>query len=157
MKRERFLHLLTHDHHHALVAALRVKEWLQGYPAEDQIPTPLKESVLRFFMERLEKHFREEEQYLLPYCGEVPEEKALEGRLEEDHRELRRIREKQTAGEWLEWAKLLREHIRWEEEFWFPFLEKKIPQDEKERLKAIFQEQRSNEACPVPRPGKKQP
>lgn len=157
MKRERFLYPLTHDHHHALVSVLRVKEWLQECPAEGPVPALLKESALRFFTDQLERHFQEEEQYLLPYCGESPEEKKLKDRLQQDHRELRRIKGKQSASEWLEWAKLLREHIRWEEESWFPFLEKKIPGSEKEKLKEIFQEQHLSEACPIPRPRDKQP
>jgi hypothetical protein len=125
MKRHPALHRLSHDHHHGLVMALRLKK---GGPASPNDNWPLDrvqqvESLLRFAKYELLPHFELEEQHLL---GFATDENRAE-RIRSDHRELRQLMEKiELAPNDLilqEFGQKLEAHIRFEEREFFPHLQ----------------------------------
>ncbi len=144
MKRHPALQPLSHDHHHGLVMALRLKK---GGPASpnDNWPSDRAqqiESLLLFAKNELLPHFAIEEQHLLG-CTEGCE--ALEARLKADHSDLRRMLtelervppEEATALLQALGAKL-EAHIRFEEREYFPRLQELLGDEGLSRLAALL-------------------
>ena len=129
MKRHPALIPLSHDHHHGLVMALRLKK---GGPASpnDNWPTDRAqqvESLLVFANNELLPHFEIEEQHLLG-CTEGCEE--LEDRLKADHAAIRQMLAELETMPPDETTELLQglgakleAHIRFEEREYFPRLQ----------------------------------
>ena len=125
MKRHRALIALSHDHHHALVEARRLRRAADG--SED--PTAAAEAFVRFFRTSTVPHVREEEESLFPLVAGIDEVRsqvvealldhqhlhALIARLEEDDDVRATMRE---LGERLE------AHVRFEERQLFPLIER---------------------------------
>lgn len=132
MKRHPALHKLSHDHHHGLVMALRLKK---GGPASpnDNWPTEREkqvESLLAFAKNDLFRHFTIEEEQLLGLASNP----ALDARLTQDHADLRellsRIEMASNADELLkEFGQKLEAHIRFEEREFFPHLQDVLGDD----------------------------
>ena len=68
MKRHRALIPLSHDHHHALVEARRLRRAAGGADA-----TGAARAFLRFFADESTRHFRDEEERLFPTVVDVEE------------------------------------------------------------------------------------
>lgn len=66
MKRHRALIPLSHDHHHALVEARRLRRAAGGADATDA-----SRAFLRFFADESVRHFRDEEERLFPAVVDV--------------------------------------------------------------------------------------
>jgi hypothetical protein len=144
MKRHPALHSLSHDHHHGLVMALRLKK---GGPASpnDNWPTDRSqqiESVLVFARNELLPHFAIEEKQLVG-CTAGCED--LEQRLRADHDELRSmLAELETtkpdkASELLQkLGARLEAHIRFEEREYFPKLQELLGEEGMARLAAFL-------------------
>lgn len=120
MKRHPALVPLSHDHHHALVQAKRLRE--EGLPAA--------RAFLRFFRAETTRHFREEEELVFPLLyGEEPEQlrRALL-----QHQQLRALARRLRDGEdvAVELADLLAEHIRLEERDLFELIQRLVPAGE---------------------------
>lgn len=124
VKRHPALVPLSHDHHHALVQARRLRE--RGTEAAPEF--------LRFFAAETTRHFRDEEELVFPllYDGE-PE--ALREILLQHHR-LRRLAHRLRSGEdvALELAALLEAHIRLEERELFEQIQRLVPDEELARI-----------------------
>jgi hypothetical protein len=136
VKRHPALHKLSHDHHHGLVMALRLKK---GGPASPNDNWPMDRSqqvgsLLAFASNELFPHFEIEEMYLLGIAGD-----ELDERLLEDHREVRELLAQIEANSDIEtslkrFGEKLEAHIRFEEREFFPQLQEILGE---ERLSAL--------------------
>jgi hemerythrin-like domain-containing protein len=130
---------LTHDHHHVLAKARRLKLAAES-GAEAELFMAAQEFV-RFFETEGQLHFQEEEDELLPLFGEKLPQEALE--MLEDHVVLRGLVrdlaheanvasvEPSTA---LAVADGFARHVRFEEKVLFPLLESEASEAELEAL-----------------------
>jgi hemerythrin-like domain-containing protein len=125
---------LTHDHHHALAWARRLR-LAAGAPDEDRLETA--RGFLEFFAAETILHFREEEELLFPllveHTGSVPE---MVRQILTEHVELHalvcRLRRQAEAGAVPEQSvrdlgERLEGHIRLEERRVFPHIEQVVP------------------------------
>jgi len=139
MKRHRSLYQLSHDHHHALVQALKLDKAGAG---GDQ--AGFREAAARFagfWRSDLQRHFRQEEQYVLPLLAEYKAADAAEIRdTLEQHSAITRLigelNEKLALQEEMieaslltDLAESLRRHIRYEESQLFPAVEASVPEE----------------------------
>jgi hypothetical protein len=135
MKRHPALHALSHDHHHGLVMALRLKK---GGPASPNDNWPIGraeqiDALLAFARNELLPHFEIEEKHLVG-CAEGCEE--LESNMRADHAELRLMLKElesinpEEANDLLQKLGMkLESHIRFEEREYFPKLQELLGED----------------------------
>ena len=130
MKRHPALVPLSHDHHHALVEARRVRR-MAGTPESAAVAR----AFLRFFANETVAHFRDEEELLFPHVVELTEARELLVQALLEHQRLRaltaRLRQILTTGGEVdgvmrELGELLEEHIRLEERNLFPLIERQL-------------------------------
>jgi iron-sulfur cluster repair protein YtfE (RIC family) len=134
MPRHQSLVPLSHDHHHGLVVALRLKKggpaspndsWLEG--AGNQAP-----QLLEFADRELLNHFRLEEELVFPMLLElgIDELSALTHELLEEHQVMKTsldvIRLTSDPAKLRHFGDLLEAHIRKEERVLFPLIEREI-------------------------------
>ena len=124
MKRHAALVPLSHDHHHALAQARRLRE--QGAAAAP--------GFLRFFASETTRHFREEEELVFPLLYDDEPESLREILLQ--HHRLRTLARRLGAGEDVaaELAELLEAHIRLEERDLFELIQHAVSDDQLARL-----------------------
>jgi hypothetical protein len=123
VKRSPELAPLSRDHHVALEHALRLRR-----ATEDDVRATV-ERFLAFFTTDGERHFRQEEELLLPH---VPADAAAHAdRLCAEHAEIRRraqrIADEVSVADAAELGRLLNDHVRFEERELFPLLEGVVP------------------------------
>jgi mannose-6-phosphate isomerase-like protein (cupin superfamily) len=119
MKRRPGLIALSHDHHHALVAARRLRK-AAGDPAASA-------AFLRFFADESVRHFRDEEECLFPLVADADEARPLLVRALLDHQRLHALAARLAGGEAAtagDLAELLEAHVRFEERTLFPMIER---------------------------------
>lgn len=125
MKRHPALVHLSHDHHHALVEARRLKRAATG-PDRAAAAT----AFAAFFAEVTVPHFREEEESLFPLAAWSDEARPHVVHALLDHQQLHaltaRLREPSEAlpGTMAALGDLLEQHVRREERELFPLLER---------------------------------
>jgi iron-sulfur cluster repair protein YtfE (RIC family) len=128
MKRHSALVALSHDHHHALVEARR----LRRAAAADNEPSADVAAFRRFFAAVTVPHFREEEETLFPLLVDAEEARPLLVEALLDHQRLHALtaaldgsadvrRSMRELGERLE------AHVRLEERELFPLIERLAP------------------------------
>jgi hemerythrin-like domain-containing protein len=129
MKRHSSLIPLSHDHHHALVQARRLRRAAGGDPTARRAATA---SFLRFFSDESVRHFRQEEERLFPVLVDVASAEELLVKALLDHQRLRalvaRLDQNLSRGGtdallMRELADQLENHIRLEERRLFPLME----------------------------------
>jgi Hemerythrin HHE cation binding domain len=127
MKRHRTLVPLSHDHHHALVEARRLRCAAEG-PGSSTAAS----AFLRFFASETVGHFRAEEELLFPAVVDFPEarEPIVQALLE--HQRIRaraallrnRLDDRRALADTMrELGELLAAHVRHEERRLFPLIE----------------------------------
>ena len=131
MKRHPALVPLSHDHHHGLVQARRLRRAAEGFDREHQLQAGA--DFVRFFADEGAEHFREEEELLLPLLADRPDPAgSLLAEIATQHatiralaRELREsIRQESVDTDLLRrLGELLERHIRLEERRLFPLIE----------------------------------
>jgi len=125
MRRHRALVPLSHDHHHALVAARRLRSGARGPD-----PAMAAAAFLDFFEEHTVPHFRDEEELLFPLVAGLEDAEPLVVRALLEHQRLHALaarlrRSEPTATEVMaELADLLATHVRFEERELFPLIER---------------------------------
>ncbi|MBI5438853.1 MAG: hemerythrin domain-containing protein [Nitrosomonadales bacterium] len=127
MKRSVTLQPLSREHHTALTLAKACERAVQSRD-EDKVNQAC-QRVIRAFSDELEPHFQLEEKSFLPLLH-GPENKLLERRTLEDHRQLRVLLDglRRNNIEALDsFGKLLSDHVRFEERELFPALESLLP------------------------------
>jgi mannose-6-phosphate isomerase-like protein (cupin superfamily) len=119
MKRRPGLIALSHDHHHALVAARRLRDG-----AGDSLAS---EAFLRFFSDESVRHFRDEEERLFPLVTDSDEARPLLVRALLEHQQLHALAARLAGGEAAaarDLGELLEAHVRFEERELFPMIER---------------------------------
>jgi hemerythrin-like domain-containing protein len=122
VKRSPSLIPLSHDHHHALVAARRLR-----LAADRDDAAAEAAAFARFFSEESVPHFREEEERLFPLVAFSDEARPLVVRALLEHQQLHALVRELSSGERArlhEAAELLEAHVRFEERELFPLIER---------------------------------
>jgi hemerythrin-like domain-containing protein len=124
VKRHAALVPLSHDHHHALVQARRLR-------ADGAAGAP---EFLRFFATETTRHFREEEELVFPLLYDDEPDSLREILLQ--HHRLRALAHRLRRGEDVtaELAGLLEEHIRLEERDLFELIQRATPEEQLVRI-----------------------
>jgi quercetin dioxygenase-like cupin family protein len=113
---------LSHDHHHALVAARRLRLAAERGDASAEAA-----AFSRFFAEESVRHFRDEEERLFPLVAHSEEAQPLVVRALLEHQQLHALARQMASGETApmrELAELLEAHVRFEERELFPLIER---------------------------------
>jgi hemerythrin-like domain-containing protein len=139
MKRSEALRALSHQHHQGLFAALQLKR------ARRETAVEARQAFLDFYEREGARHFRAEEELLLPaYARHTEPGRPEIVRVLTEHVDLRRRGQDLEAGADVapealrELGERLERHIRFEEREFFPMIEAALPDDELERLGAAF-------------------
>jgi hemerythrin-like domain-containing protein len=139
MKRSEALKPLSHQHHQGLFVALKLTR------AERATADSARRTFLDFFAREGARHFRLEEELLLPaFARHAAVDDPAVVRVLTEHVELRRRSQDLEASADPEPADLhelgerLERHIRYEERVLFPMIEAVLPAEELERLGAAF-------------------
>ena len=129
-KRHAGLLPLTHDHHHALAQARRLRVAAGG---DASGLTEQAEEFLRFFDEHTVTHFREEEEILFPLVVGESEAEPVLARVMLDHLRIHALvgalRSEVDAEAAVAVAGALENHIRLEEKTVFPMIERLVAAD----------------------------
>jgi iron-sulfur cluster repair protein YtfE (RIC family) len=140
MKRSEALAPLSRDHHHGLFVALQCKR------ADADTAGKAREAFLSFFEQEGARHFRIEEEVLLPvYARHAEPDQPAVVRVLVEHVDLRRRAQDLAAGaepdlaELRELGERLELHIRHEERVLFPMIEEALPAEELARLVTAVQ------------------
>jgi quercetin dioxygenase-like cupin family protein len=125
MKRHQALIPLSHDHHHALAEARR----LRLAADRDDDPSGAATAFVRYFRTSSVPHFREEEEALFPLVIDVEEARALLVQALLDHQRLHALVAALEAGRDVratmrELGERLEAHVRLEERQLFPLIER---------------------------------
>ena len=134
MKRHHALASLSRDHHHALVLAQRLKH------ANQSTATGARDAFLDYWRADGQRHFREEEEILLPcYAGHGDPDLPIVARVLTDHVRIRRLAHEIAAaspdiGVLHALGEQLGEHVRREERELFPLIEQALPEAELAQL-----------------------
>lgn len=123
IKRSEYIMAISRDHHAGLLLCWKIKEGIRK-----NIPLGKVLKFVNFFWDRhLKEHFREEEALLFDRVDDDMSRQAKSEHLMlEHHVELLNNNPSQTH-EYLEFADLLTQHIRFEERVLFPHLEATLP------------------------------
>lgn len=119
VKRNENLVVLSHEHHHGLIFCSRLKKAKQP---DDEI---LKRYVTDFWVNHLVAHFVSEEKLLLPLMWD----NEITAQFLSDHIQIEELiqsimgNNKNVKEEALNLAKLINDHIRFEERIMFPWLQ----------------------------------
>lgn len=138
MKRHNALAPLSRDHHHALVIARRLRH------ASEATAADARQAFLEYWRADGQRHFREEEDILLPsYAGHGDVEAPIVARVLIDHVRIRRLADELAAGTAPIGAlhalgEQLGEHVRREERELFPLIERALPEAELARLLRVL-------------------
>jgi quercetin dioxygenase-like cupin family protein len=127
VKRLQALTPLSHDHHHALVEARR----LRRAAVRDDDPRSAASAFVRFFRRSSIPHFREEEEAFFPLVVDVEEARALLVQALLDHQHLHSLVAALEAGSDVratmrELGERLEAHVRLEERQLFPLIERVV-------------------------------
>ena len=143
-KRHPSLIPLSHDHHHGLVLAFRLREGLPRNRKPSDSPQEQAEDAIRFFHDNLVAHFRAEEEVLFPAIRAcLPLAATMLDTLIAEHGEIRAQVENLVQASPDEatlqtklkaFGDLLERHIRREERELFPLYEAHISEAEAVRI-----------------------
>ena len=140
MQRSKHLEPLSHDHFEGLLVAKRIRAGLAGGASAGTVAA----YVGHFWEHYLTRHFRQEEELLLPLASATGAD-ALGERMADEHRSLRdlaaALREEGPARRMLleTFAAKLKDHIRFEERELFPALEQRADEADLARVSEQLQ------------------
>lgn len=131
MQRHSALHILSHEHHHALVLCRQIRKMIENGDNLENI----RELILTDWEDELMDHFGDEEQVLEPYWTSKVFNKEILENIHRDHHTLRLTIYLIKNGSkdqdlFLEFSDRLTEHIRFEENTWYPEIETSLSDDE---------------------------
>ena len=121
IKRNKALHILSHDHHHGLILAQLIKK---GSPQYKNLPNTTegkKDYSIKFYYDELVKHFEDEEKILFPVVNGKDDE--IDNLVEEiitEHKKIKQLINRLESDEDVEnnlneLGSILESHIRKEE------------------------------------------
>ena len=150
MKRHPSLVPLSHDHHHALVEARRLRQSSEG---DQEARCAAADGFLRFFSAETIRHFREEEELLFPALIDANgggDDLLVRALLEHQriHALVAQLERGLITGEadgarMRELGELLDAHVRLEERDLFPLIEQVVPEDALRRLDLVAKRERA--------------
>lgn len=125
IKRDKALHILSHDHHHGLILAQLIKN---GSPQYKNLPNTAegkKDYSINFYYDELIKHFKDEENILFPVVNGKDDE--IDNLIEEivtEHKKIKQLINQLESNEDVEntldeLGNMLESHIRKEERYLF--------------------------------------
>ena len=132
---------LTHDHHHALAQARRLKD--TSKIEDDNEKRNAANDFINFYFGRAVRHFHEEEELFFAPLVDNPEARDLVVRAVSDHLRLhamvRTLKRQLSVGRvdealLTQISDLLSEHVRFEEQELFPLVERLVPEEELQDL-----------------------
>lgn len=141
MKRHRALVALSHDHHHELVQARRLRRAADAGPEERLAAA---RAYVELFFGETVRHFRDEEEVLFPTFVRRSGETPLLRRILQEHMQLhglvRALRAEAAGGEvhaesLRRLGDLLHEHVRAEERELFPAIEAALGDEDLDALR----------------------
>ena len=121
IKRDKALHILSHDHHHGLILAQLIKK---GSPQYKNLPNTTegkKDYSIKFYYDELIKHFEDEENILFPVVsGKDDEIDNLIEKIITEHKKIKQLINRLESDEDVEntldeLGSILESHIRKEE------------------------------------------
>jgi len=136
IKRDKALHILSHDHHHGLILAQLIKK---GSPQYKNLPITTegkKDYAIRFYNDELVKHFEDEEKILFPVVnGKDDEIDNLVEKIITEHKKIKQLINRLESDEDVEntlneLGNILESHIRKEERDLFMKIQKILTEDE---------------------------
>lgn len=132
IKRHPAIVTLSKDHHFGLLLAWKIRQGLKISIDAERISN----YVLYFFSEDLEKHFKEEEQFL--FCM-LPVSDTLRRRAESEHQSIYNLvaaikEDKQDPALLGQFADELEKHIRFEERDLFNYLQREMKEEDLEAV-----------------------
>lgn len=152
MRRHKSLHPLSHQHHNGLALCVLVERALAGTPSDRTIARLAAKCADRFDLE-LVNHFQLEEGELFPAIlnelGPNPQVDDLIAEHRALERQIAELRADPTAQRLLDFATLLRAHIRCEENELFECVQDRLSPETMTRLGESF-EARSVRVCLEP-------
>ena len=136
LKRDKALHILSHDHHHGLILAQLIKK---GSPQYKNLPNTTegkKDYSIKFYNDKLVKHFEDEEKILFPTVNGKDDE--IDNLVEEiitEHKKIKQLINQLESDEDVEntldfLGKILESHIRIEERDLFMKIQEILTEDE---------------------------
>jgi hemerythrin-like domain-containing protein len=132
---------LTHDHHHALAQAHRLRDISEHSDVTER--RNLTNDFLNFYFGRAIRHFHEEEELFFAPLIDEPRAQELVVRAVSDHLRLhalvRAMKRQLSDGEadpeiLARISQLLIEHVRFEEQQLYPLIEELVPEDDLREL-----------------------
>lgn len=144
MKRHKELQPLSRQHHNGLLAALLLKKGI-AKAADKNVMAAF---ILDLWKQDLKQHFESEEEFLIPALTNTSFDEALNKYLLEEHKLLRSYinslqNEEPSISVIESFAKLLEQHIRFEERVYFPAAEEVLSE---EQLKHIGEQLKDEDA-----------
>jgi hemerythrin-like domain-containing protein len=138
IKRSKQLAPLSREHHDSLLFTWKIKQGLNN-------KTPVQEISLYiqwYWNNFLQSHFSEEEKLLLPY---LPATDDLAIQLKTEHEKIKKLIAGSSNNASLALlADTINDHIRFEERQFFPYLEKKLME---EQLNSIYRQLDEHPLC----------
>ena len=152
-KRHPSLISLSHDHHHGLALALRLRQGNNALLNDGWTHDRGEQArrVLKFYQEELSVHFRLEEEVLFPAMMEhVAHASSLIAALIAQHRTMEKLIDRLRGSELLspdqtlmELGEILKQHIRAEERDLFPAFERDMPREVAGETLRLLQQRRN--------------
>ena len=136
IKRDKALHILSHDHHHGLILAQLIKK---GSPQYKNLPNTTegkKDYSINFYNDELVKHFEDEENILFPVVnGKDDEIDSLIEEIITEHKKIKQLVNQLESNEDVEntldeLGNILESHIRKEERNLFMKIQEILTEDE---------------------------
>jgi iron-sulfur cluster repair protein YtfE (RIC family) len=136
IKRDKALHILSHDHHHGLILAQLVKKGSPKYKNLPETTEGKKDYSIRFYNYELIKHFEDEEKILFPVVNGKDDE--IDNLIEEiitEHKKIKQLINRLDSDEGVEntldeLGNILESHIRKEERDLFMKIQEILTEDE---------------------------
>lgn len=139
MKRSDDLRGLSDDHHRALILAKRAKT--AAAECDPEAAKALWSNIRQEYDLHLARHFTLEETYLLPALRAVGATEWVD-RVARDHAALRRyvLEGQHSDRDLVSFAKLLSDHVRFEERELFPFAEENLAKTDLDRIAQAYKD-----------------
>ncbi|WP_312133623.1 hemerythrin domain-containing protein [Empedobacter sp.] len=139
MKRSEYIVPLSKDHHFGLLCSWKIQKGLDKNIALNRITA----YVDFFWKNHLSNHFEQEEQIIFPYSNE-----KYNQQIKAEHNDIRAIVEKimqyPEKSLFEKFSHLLKDHIRFEERDWFPYLQNNLNETELKEIGEKLEKFHSN-------------
>ena len=132
MKRDPRLRSLSSDHHRALVMARKMEK--AGNSGD--VDSDLLNEILTFYRDELSLHFSKEEEFLLLPLAKHGENEIVERTLREHAQIVALVPQLDQKEALLQFAQLLKQHVRFEEQSLFAISQEKLSDAELEVIAA---------------------